>query len=274
MTQGRGIIERSISSVYDHLTNVEKNIADFFLKNTEDFHFSSKNISSRLYVSEASLSRFAKKCGYKGFREFIYEYDREFHFTKQKNRFNRVTKQVADIYQELLDKNLRLVDEAQMERIAKMLTCAGRIFVYGMGSSGFAAKEFSLRFMRLGLYMEAVTDAHIMKINAALATEQTLIIAVSLSGTTREIMEAVKIAGRQGAAILLITANPDLKLLNVCNEILLVAGMKDLDYGIMISPQFPILVMTDIFFAYYLNTDYYKKAALHTETVSVLRDSH
>ena len=72
----------------------------------------------------------------------------------------------------------------------------------------------------------------------------------------------------------MITANPDLELLNVCSEILLVAGMKDLDYGIMISPQFPILVMTDIFFAYYLNTDYYKKAALHTATVSVLRDSH
>lgn len=272
MTQGRGMVERSIGNVYDQLTNVEKNIADFFLTNTEDFHFSSKNISTRLFVSEASLSRFAKKCGYKGFREFIYEYDREFHLAKQKNSFTRVTRQVADIYQELLDKNLRLVDEAQMERIAQMLSNAGRIFVYGMGSSGFAAREIALRFMRLGLYMEAVTDAHMMKINAALASEQTLVIAISLSGRTREIMDAAHIARRQGAALLLITANDSPALGQVCPEILLVAGIKDLDYGIMISPQFPILVMADIFFAYYLNTDFYRKAALHTETVSVLKE--
>lgn len=274
MTQGRGIIERSISNVYDKLTNVEKNIADFFLSNKEDFHFSSKNIAARLYVSEASLSRFAKKCGYKGFREFIYEYDREFHLTRQKNSFNRITKQVADIYQELLDKNLCLVDEAQMARIARMLTQAEHIFVYGMGSSGFAAKEFSLRFMSLGLYMEAVTDAHVMKMNAALVSEKTLIIAVTLSAKTRETMEAVRLAAKNKASVLLITANSSPELLEYCSEILLVAGIKDLDRGIMISAQFPILVMTDIFFSYYLHTDYYEKLALHAETVMAVRGDH
>lgn len=271
MTQMRSTIDRKINDVYDKLTNVEKNIAEFFLTNQDDFQFSSKNISARLFVSEASLSRFAKKCGYKGFREFIYEYDREFHLEKQKDSFNQVTKQVVDIYQELLDKNLKLVDETQMARIAGMLSGARRIFVYGMGSSGFAAKEFSLRFMRLGLFMEAITDAHIIKINAALATSETLIIGVSLSGTTAEIVDGMRIAREQGASVLLITANGRAKAREICDEVLVVAGMKELDYGIMVSPQFPVLVMVDIFFAYYLNTDFYKKAALHTETVSVLK---
>lgn len=271
MTQMRSVVDRRINDAYESLTNVEKNIANFFLNNTEDFLFSSKNIAARLFVSEASLSRFAKKCGYKGFREFIYEYDREFRLEKRKDSFNQVTKQVVDTYQELLDKNLRLVDEAQMSRIAGMLAGARRIFVYGMGSSGFAAREFSLRFMRLGLYMEAITDAHIIKINAALAGSETLIIGVSLSGTTAEIVDGMRIAGAQGAKLLLITANGKAKAREFCDETLVVAGMKELDYGIMISPQFPVLVMVDIFFAYYLNTDFYRKAALHTETVSVLK---
>ena len=48
-----------IQAVYDSLTGVEKSIAGFFLENEEEFKFSSKNIAAKLYVSEASLSRFA-----------------------------------------------------------------------------------------------------------------------------------------------------------------------------------------------------------------------
>ena len=57
-----------IESNYDNFTNVEKNIADFFIQNRKRVDFSAKAIAERLYVSEASLSRFAKKCGYRGYR--------------------------------------------------------------------------------------------------------------------------------------------------------------------------------------------------------------
>ena len=60
-----------IESIYNSFTPLEKTIADFFISNTEKIDLSSKSVSSRLYVSEASLSRFAKKCGYKGYREFM-----------------------------------------------------------------------------------------------------------------------------------------------------------------------------------------------------------
>ena len=53
-----------IESNYNKFTTVEKNIADFFLHNRKKVDFSAKAVSERLFVSEASLSRFAKKCGY------------------------------------------------------------------------------------------------------------------------------------------------------------------------------------------------------------------
>ena len=46
---------------YDSFTSVEKAIADYFLSNNERADFSSKAMKERLFVSEASLSRFAKK---------------------------------------------------------------------------------------------------------------------------------------------------------------------------------------------------------------------
>lgn len=43
-----------IESNYDKFTTVERNIADFFIQNRKKVDFSSKSISERLFVSEAS----------------------------------------------------------------------------------------------------------------------------------------------------------------------------------------------------------------------------
>ena len=63
-----------IESIYESFTPLEKTIADFFMKEKEENDFSAKNISKKLYISEASLSRFAKKCGFSGYREFLFHY--------------------------------------------------------------------------------------------------------------------------------------------------------------------------------------------------------
>lgn len=61
-----------MEAIYSSFTPLEKTIADFFIHNNEKTDLSSKSVSKKLFVSEASLSRFAKKCGYKGYREFIF----------------------------------------------------------------------------------------------------------------------------------------------------------------------------------------------------------
>ena len=43
---------------------------------------SSKDVSKKLFVSEASLSRFAKKLGFSGYREFQFAYKQNFHLQK------------------------------------------------------------------------------------------------------------------------------------------------------------------------------------------------
>lgn len=53
-----------IESNYVNFTTVERSIADFFIYNREQMDFSAKSVAGKLFVSEASLSRFAKKCGF------------------------------------------------------------------------------------------------------------------------------------------------------------------------------------------------------------------
>ena len=188
----------AIQAAYPKLTAAERSVADFFLQNRERGDFSSKAVAARLYVSEASLSRFAQKCGFKGYREFIYEYQRPFDEGSPFLSFSQVTKDVLARYQQLLDSSSRLVDEGQMRRVSQMLANSQRVYIYGMGSSGFAAREFALRLMRTGLLVEAITDSHMIRMNAVLVDETVTVVAITLSGATEEVLWGVREARRRG----------------------------------------------------------------------------
>ena len=143
-----------------------------------------------------------------------------------------------------------------------------------MGSSGNVAEEFQLRFMRIGLDVTAVTDSQMIQMSAALVEERMLVIAISLSGTTREIVESIRIAKSRNAKVIFITANPAPETAARCDEVLRVAYLKNLDTGTKISPQFSILVMIDILYSYYFANDSYFKAQKYKETLSAIQGKH
>ena len=65
------IIEKHL----DEMTDLERDIAAYFVQN----QFTAETLSSivvaeQLHVSQAALTRFAKKCGFKGYREFVFAY--------------------------------------------------------------------------------------------------------------------------------------------------------------------------------------------------------
>lgn len=273
MFQPQNVILKEIEDIYDELTPVEKNIADYFLKTKNITDFSAKAIAGSLYISEASLTRFAKKCGYKGFREFIYNL--KISNNASAGNVNEITQKVSSTYKHILDKNLQLINETQMETLAFSITKSKRILIYGMGISGIVAQEFKLRLMRLGILVDAVTDAHLMKVSSALVDENHLIIALSISGKTKELLNGIKIAKEHGAYVVLLTAAKGSELLNCCcDEIIPVAAPKNFTTGTLISPQFPLLIMLDIFYSYYLQTDYAARFSIYSETLSALNNDN
>ncbi|MEM1485135.1 MurR/RpiR family transcriptional regulator [Oscillospiraceae bacterium PP1C4] len=259
-----------IKSSFETFTSVEKTIAEFFIGLPSIENLSAKSVSACLHVSEASLSRFAQKCGCKGYREFLYQYKND--YLSYPHKINVLTKNVLETYQELLNKTIELVNEPQMHRIASLISNTPKVFIYGTGSSGVAALEFKMRFMRLGMPVETITDAHVMRMNSAIVDKNSFVIGVSVSGKTGETLNALCLAKNRGAKTLLITANHGGDLHTYCDEVLKIASIENLEKGNRITPQFPILVMGDIFYAYYLETDYYRKSELHNSTLSVLYD--
>ncbi len=267
--------KQNISNSYASFTPVDRSIANFLLSNTERMDFSSKNISKRLYVSEAALSRFSKKCGYKGYRELIYSYEKdlELEIPTEQNALNvgAFTKKIRSSYSSLLNETCSMLDEKQIQRIAALLDEKKRIFVYGQGSSGLVAKEFQLRFMRIGVPAEAITDSQMIQMNAALAEPDQLIIGISLSGCTEEVNNGVRLARKKGASIVYITANAQTPVKPYCNELVVTAYMKNLDTGTKISPQFLPLVILDVLYSYYFANNTYGKVKKYRQTLAAIR---
>lgn len=259
-----------LESIYESFTPLEKNIADFYLHEQGELDLSARTVAKKLYVSEASLSRFAQKCGFKGYREFLFYYEQ----SKKKEQEYIPTGKIAPVlhtYQELLDKTSHIFDEVQIERLVQLFSTKKRIYVYGRGSSGFVAQEMKLRFMRLGVNIEAITDDHVMRINTVLLDKTCLVIGISVSGTNEDVIECLKAASIQEATTVFISARKD-KSFEFCDEILLVASKQYLENGKAISPQFPVLIMIDILYSYFLSSDKYYREALHSFTLDVLHE--
>ena len=267
-------VKQHILNMKDQLTPVENNLANFFLHNTEQMDFSSKNLSKKLYVSEATLSRFAKKCGYNGYRELIFNYQNDLQHMNHEPDVSRMAQNVHDWYWELLQHAFTLLDEEQIRRVAEHMSNCDRVFVYGMGSSGFSAREFQLRFMRLGLSVEAFTDSQMMQMNSAILSSRDLVFGITLSGTTGEVLEGLRLARENGARTVLMTGLSDPALQEQFTEVVPLAAIKGLNTGAMISPQFPVLVILDILYTYFLENDIGQKIKKHHETLEALHREH
>ena len=261
-----------IEAIYQNFTPLERTIADFFIHNEEREDLSAKSVARRLYVSEASLSRFAQKCGYKGYREFLFCYERSGAPANHPTTSDHA-KLVLNDYQELLNKSYSLLDEEQVARIVRILSEKKRIYVYGKGSSGLVGMEMKLRFMRIGVNIEAITDGHIMKMNSVLLDESCAVIGITVTGKTEEVIESLRAAKRCHATVILLTSHNEKEFHSFCDEVMLFAVKEYLEKGKAISPQFPVLVMVDILYSHLLRLDESRREALHDHTLEALEEN-
>ena len=257
-----------IESNYENFTPVEKNIGDYFIYNRELADFSAKTVAGKLFVSEASLSRFAKKCGFRGYRDFIYQYEESFAVNREDITGN--TRTVLNVYQELLNKTYNLVDEKQVERICRFIAKAGRVFVCGLGSSGLAAREMELRFMRIGVDITSIDHGDMIRMRGVFQDESCVVFGVSISGESETVLFLLEEAHRRKAKTVLLAARKKPELDAFCDEVVLLPSLTHLNYGNVISPQFPVLVMTDIIYSGYLAQNKYEKEVRHDSTLKAL----
>jgi len=257
-----------IESKYTLFTATEKKIADYFLQCDPSMDINIQNVAERLYVSQASISRFAKKCGFVGFREFIFAFLDSVRVKKP--NANMITQNVFNTYQDLLNKAYSILDNDQIQRVVRMLVNSKKVIAVGKGSSGYAASEMESRFVRVGLDIDSLTDSDRIRMQSVFLKDGDTVVAFSISGKTEDILFLLKSAHDRGKKTIFFTSADSQSLHEFCNEVVVVASLEYLENGNLISPQFPMLLVLDLVYSEYINIDSVIKSAILEDTVTTL----
>ena len=238
---------------FEELTELEQEIARYFLQaETIQDDLSSQQVTQKLHISQAALTRFAKKCGFTGYREFVFQYQHQASKPDTHSHKHRpLTKRVLRSYTIMREQTQDLIDEEQLERVAQLIDDAERVYFFGTGSSGLIAREMKLRFMRLGVVCEALTDQDGFAWTTSIMDENCLVLGFSLSGTTQSVLDSLLDAKEMGAKTILFTSAPN-KNSQAYTETVLVASHSQSSYIQRISAQLPMLILIDLIYAYFL----------------------
>ncbi|MEZ7636580.1 MurR/RpiR family transcriptional regulator [Streptococcus sp. 27098_8_70] len=238
---------------FEELTELEQEIARYFLQaETIQDDLSSQQVTQKLHISQAALTRFAKKCGFTGYREFVFQYQHQASKPDtHSHKHSPLTKRVLRSYSIMREQTQDLIDEEQLERVAQLIDDAERVYFFGTGSSGLIAREMKLRFIRLGVVCEALTDRDGFAWTTSIMDENCLVLGFSLSGTTQSVLDSLLDAKEMGAKTILFTSAPN-KNSQAYTETVLVASHSQSSYIQRISAQLPMLILIDLIYAYFL----------------------
>ncbi len=250
-----------IESHLDKMTDLEQRIGHYFLDpNSIQEDLSSLQVAQTLHISQAALTRFAKKCGFKGYREFNFQYlqDLQKAQTESDNMQSSLSRHVLYNYNQIHQQTKELIDEEKLERVAQIIEEADRVYFFGTGSSGLVARDMKLRFMRLGVVCEALTDQDGFAWTTSILDKNCLVIGFSLSGQTQSIIDSLIDAKNMGAKTILVTGQPE-KIQEDFTEVVPVALQSKPEFILRISAQFPMLLMIDLIYAFFLEINREKK---------------
>ena len=126
--------------------------------------------------------------------------------------------------EEIIEGIRRSIQELNMEEVEQLIKLLleakdKKIFIVGMGRSGFVARAFALRLMNLGFNVyflgETITPA---------AEKGDLLIAISGTGTTKMVLTASSAAKDIGATVIAITSFPESPLGQIADYVVTVRG--------------------------------------------------
>ncbi|MBT0585944.1 MurR/RpiR family transcriptional regulator [Alteromonas oceanisediminis] len=205
-----------IKAVKHALSTSESKLATFTLDSPNAVRdLSSQELANVVGVSQSSVVKFSQKLGYKGYPAFkLAVIDALNKETPNTQLHGQIT--LSDGYTQMADKlvssKISVLHETRnlneivaFERAVESIKNAQRILICGIGGSALVGKDFSYKLHKLGIHAIAEQDGHAQLGIAATFGENDVVVAISESGSTREILNAVREAHDNHAIVISIT---------------------------------------------------------------------
>jgi DNA-binding MurR/RpiR family transcriptional regulator len=224
-----------ISSIYNSLTKAEQKVADIVLSKTEETVYASvTDLAEMAYVGETSVIRFCRKLGFRGYQEFkltlaqdlVGPTDNVHGRIEERDDTQTISKKITSYNCKALTDTRDLLGETELHRAAEALIGGRKIYFFGVGSSGNTAADAKYRFMRLGFNVDYASDSHIIAMNCALVSQEDVVVGISTSGSTKDLVDAIRIAKENRAFVICITNHARAPITHYADAILLASSRE------------------------------------------------
>ncbi len=205
-----------IRQIKHTLSANELKIADFVLKSPALIReLSSQNLAGAVGISQSSVVKFTQKLGYRGYPDFKFALSES--LSSQPDYTTLQSKlALSDNLQQISDKLLSgtiailnatatLNSSARLEQAVGMLHDARRIHICALGTAALVAKDFACKLQHLGCYAVAENDSYLQLAAVATLGKGDLVVVLSQSGTSRELVEISQMARANQANVISLT---------------------------------------------------------------------
>ena len=218
--ENANVYER-ISNDYYSLTASEKKVADYVLTHQQETQFLSiSELAEDCEVAEATVSRFCRRLGYKGYNVFKLAVANASTQHKPWNNplsgeveesdsLDDISRKIYGAEVETLSQTMELLNMHAVKEAADLLEKAQRVLCMGQGGSMLIANEAAHLFSTVCNKFIAVPDSHLQAMAAASADPEDVILFFSYSGSTKAMMHTLKHGEKRGTHVILVTRFPN-----------------------------------------------------------------
>lgn len=222
-----------INNRFSTLTKSERRVAEFVQEHTEVVAVSSlQALAEKCDTSDATVLRFCRSLGYMGFADFKVSLVPDLLRT-HKNTYRDIGPNGnADTLKDFLrrrldqqiDSTLRNCDESVLSVIARHVARADKVVIIGLGGSAGVGQIFCDSLGSLRVFSTFLRDRSLIQNVVPTMTSRDVLIGISHSGETEEVVSAVETARDYGAITIGVTNYAPSALADAC-QFSLVTGV-------------------------------------------------
>ncbi|MBP2643495.1 MAG: transcriptional regulator, RpiR family [Firmicutes bacterium] len=195
----------------------EQKIGEFILKNPYDvLELSISKLAEKSSVSEASVVRFCRNIGLKGYQELKIMIAGELNNSGEASKTIHKNITTEDNTEAIIEKifssnisalqdTMQVISSLELEKSIQLLEEAKRITFFGIGASSIVALDAQYKFMRINMPASMHFDVEMQLALASNLSAGDLAIGITNSGRTKDIVKMLKIAKQNGANTICIT---------------------------------------------------------------------
>jgi DNA-binding MurR/RpiR family transcriptional regulator len=225
-----------IRTSYRLFSQSQKQVADYVLAHPDQVMLLSiAKLAASCNVSEPTVMRFLHKMSYRSYQVFRVNIAQERAVDTGQSLYSDVVpgdsgrgimEKVVMFTKNSLDDFVASFRPETLENLCRSILRSERVFVIGVGATYAVAYDFYHKLIKLGIRASCSNDPHMINISCGNLGEASVLIAISHSGESREILDGVQIAKEAGCPVYGITSFPASSLSKVCDEQLLSASRE------------------------------------------------